>query len=545
MKTKTWWMPFLLTLWIMFVFRASLNFEFVNVDDTIHTVNHPNVNPPAWQKLPAIWQQPYRRLYIPLTYTLWEVIAFWAHAASPSDPKSLSGLSPRPFHAVNLFLHWFVVVCLVYPLLGFLQVRWGEDRWAAWWGAALFALHPVQVEPVVWISGMKDVFSGALALASLLSYVRYCEFDEKGNSRSSRVWYFLSFLSFVAALFAKPSTVMVPFLIFAMGYFFLGRRPGQLLSDLWFWFVLLCPIIVITTRVQPSEELEFPLPGLLERGAIAVDSIRFYVMKILWPVTLSLDYGETPSQILSRSAGHWVGCVGLMGAVVGALIILVRRSPWAIGSALFFLLALFPVLGFKPFVFQMVSTVADRYLYLAMLGPAICLTLCLTTARFERKKEAYVCLGLILGLLSLKSQQQVEVWRTSTDLLTHTLEKNPKSWLSHNNLGVVYESRSDWEKAAEHYGLAGELRPNATIFNNLGAVFLTQRQFYPALVAFKRALSLKQDDALLYNNLGTVWMAVGQIQKAKQSFVRALSLDPQLIQAKENLARLENLRRRG
>jgi protein O-mannosyl-transferase len=537
MKSKSWLKPLFLTLWVFFVFSSVVNFEFVNVDDTIHTVNNPEVNPPSLAKVPLLWRQPYRKLYIPLTYTLWEFIAFWAKAEAPHDPHQHSGLSPRPFHIVNLLLHWFVVVGLVYPLLR----RLVGDSWAAWLGAAFFAVHPVQVESVAWISAMKDLFSGTLCLICLVAYVHYCDSEK----RAARIWYGIAFCAFFAALFAKPSTVMLPFLLFALGYFFLKRTAKILFSELWFWFVLLWPMVLITSRAQASEDLEFTLPQWGGRVLVALDALRFYVGKLLFPFSIGLDYGETPDRVLSQPVVYWIGLLAIAAGVGVGLVRGRQRFFWVAGSTVIFVLCLVPILGFKPFVFQTISTVGDRYLYLAMLGPAIALAFALTVWQSARKKEGVVVVALLVGLYSLKSRQQVEVWRTSEQLFCHALRLNPKSWLSHNNLGVVFESKAEWDRAAEHYGKAGDLRPNATTFNNLGAVFLTQRQFYPALLAFKRALDLKQDDPLLYNNLGTVWMAVGQVQRAKEAFVKALSLDPELLQAKENLARVESLTKRG
>src|SRR6185436_18142276 len=192
------------------VFYPVFMHDFVTWDDTHNVARNQDMLSPSWEKVEWYWTHQYKDLYIPVTYTLWAGVATVARI-STGDAHGGVELNPEVFHAVNALLH----VASAVVVFGILRRLIG-NAWAALLGALVFALHPVQVEPVAWISGLKDVLSGLLALVAVLAYIHFAQ-------NNKLWWHALATAAFVLAMLAKPSAVVVPFVVLIIEWLVLKR----------------------------------------------------------------------------------------------------------------------------------------------------------------------------------------------------------------------------------------------------------------------------------------------------------------------------------
>jgi len=378
--------------------------------------------------------------------------------------------------------------------------------WAALLGALFFALHPVQVEPVAWVSGMKDVLSGLLALVAVLSYILFAQTNKLW-------WHAVATAAFVLAMLAKPSAVVVPLVVLVIELLILRRGLRDAIVGPALWFLLALPVVIVGMLVQRAQALPF-VPPLWGRPVVALDALAFYLLKLVAPLQLAIDYGRSP-QWLWSSWQIWV--TWLIPVFVAALVawIVWRWKFVLIAAGLFVLaVALLPVLGLVPFDFQSYSTTADHYLYFAMLGPAIIVA---SVVQRWAKPAVIFCLVVWLSVLAVKSHLQSWVWHDSQSLFQHTVDTNPTSLAGLVNLGKYYADQGPqlarqglyqaaeeslrraigfYEKAAKYWPNDAQAREGlANTHATLGWVILMQGRLDPAIAEFETALKLDPKNA--------------------------------------------------
>jgi tetratricopeptide (TPR) repeat protein len=400
-------------------------FTWWDDQDTIR--QNPRLNPPSWSSVGYYWtnagEHTTMGLYVPVTYTLWSGLAKIAHLQQP-DAEGLT-LDPRLFHAANILIHAITTV-LVFQLL----LRLLAKPLPATFAALLFGLHPVQVEPVAWISGTKDLLCGMFSVAALLMYVRSLQVkSDHPRQRGPARWrYLLGLLFFILAMLSKPTGVMVPLMAIVLALLMFDRPLIKTSISLLPWFLLMIPCVIWTQKVQPPSWVS-PLP-VWAKPAVAADAITFYFYKLLWPIRLCIDYGHNPPAI---AANHLIYFTWIVPAIVALLLLRrYRNHQPAVAAALLFLLPLLPVLGFFAFEFQLISTTSDHYLYLPMLGVALALAWALDRFRVPRWLPI-----VVLYLLGVRSILQEPVWQDTRTLFLHTLAVNPNSVASMDGLGFV------------------------------------------------------------------------------------------------------------
>jgi protein O-mannosyl-transferase len=515
----------LLCLALVVVFGPVLTHDFVGWDDDLHVYANPHFQPVTWAHVYAFWRAPYEHLYIPLTYTVWAGVV-WLTRLWLSPPGE--AMTAALFHRLNLLLHlsstlmvWRIGVCV-------LTAKGRQETRAAWQvqtaagaGALLFALHPLQVEAVAWVTGLKDVLCGYLSLMALWQYVVAAQAPAKTTQR--RWHYGLATGAFVLALLAKPAAVVLPVVAWVLDVGGLQRPWRVTIRVLGSWLLVAGIWGLWTKGQQPDALMGFVTP-LWARPVIAMDTLAFYLGKLLWPVQLGPDYGRTPQLVLAQA---WQGGPILAGVGL-ALYGLRRRQQQLSGIVLalgVFVAGILPVLGFVPFLFQAHSTVADRYVYLAMLGPALGLGWLLQRAGQGRVLWVVVAIGL--GVLGWRSGQQVQVWQDTVTLFTHALEVNPRSALAHNNLGLTLAQQGQYDAAIAHYQQALRLRPDfAYTYNNLGLALASQGQLEASIAHYTTALRLQPTYVNAHNNLGLAFISHGQFDDASSHFSQALALVP-------------------
>lgn len=520
---------------IAIVFGRAVSFPLVSLDDAINLVENPLLNPPTLQSVLAFWRQGYEALFIPFTYTFWALQACVFRA--PGTAELPGPLLPQPFHAVNLALH-FANAWLVFTLLECF-LRHGRPPGPeahpapALAGGLLFALHPVQVEPVVWVTGTKDLLCTFLCLLALRLCIAWTDEPTPATSmrrqprtlRSTR--FVLATVAYSLALLSKPSAVAMPAVALVATWALLGRRPRET-ARLWVgWLALAIPFVLCSRALQldPVSASATPWP---DRPRIAADAIGFYVAKVVAPVSLGVDYGRTPGSVLDSGGWHYPGVAVLFGAFALASC---RRV--LVGAALLFAGALAPVLGLVPFGFQEYSTVADRYVYLAMLGPALALAWGVNSRPSARVGAAVACVLLAFGV---RSSLQVGVWRDSETLYAHSLAVNPASAWLRNSAAHELMQRGREREAIGLLEEALRQRPDyVDAIANLGVALAKLGRLQEAVPRFREAARLQPGRADVHQNLGMALARLGDAEAGKTQLREALRLNPRLAEAHDQL----------
>ena len=412
-------------------FLPALGGGFTNWDDDVNVTNNPCVHAGVRDGLLPLLTRPYWHLYIPVTYAL-----FWVG-------YHLWGSAPLGYHALNLACHLVSTVLFYQILKSILKGRWAALLACAWW-----ALHPLQVEPVAWITGLKDVLSGMLALACWRLYIAWreqpagssppadsstpaeaLELRRAGVSAAGRrrLLFWASGLAFLLACLAKPSVVLFPLAL--AGYdLLIGGRKWRELAPLALFLAVSLLTACVTLKVQQPEQGGVKVPGgAVARLLIAADSAAFYLEKLSWPASLCPVYARGLEHGL-RMPEAAVRVAALCAAV---LIVAWLGRRWWLG-AIVFVAGWAPISGLAPFGYLAVSSVADRYAYLPALGAALAVGDLIS--RFDHGKEGpaewpgmlargLACLWILV--FAVLTWSQTAVWRNSVALWEWTLDCNP------------------------------------------------------------------------------------------------------------------------
>jgi Flp pilus assembly protein TadD len=434
-------------------------------------------------------------LYVPVTYTFWSGLAAVADTGA-ADPAGIS-LNPLLFHAANLLLH-LASTLIVWQILSRLTRRAAP----ATIGALFFGLHPVQVETVGWISGAKDLLAGLFSLLSIWQYLLHTE----STDRTRRLAHLLAaFTAFLLAMLSKPAAIMTPIAIAAIDLWILKRPWRQTLRTLWFWGLAAVPVMVVAKLVQPTPET-YAAP-LWTRPLLAADALAAYAGKLLWPSRLAIDYGRSPEWLLSSTQRYWTWLVPT--AIAAACIISRRRLPWLIASATITAAFLAPVLGLVKFDFQRYSTVADHYLYTAMVGVAIAVAFALSQTN---RRWPYAAAGIVLLAFAIRTTAQALSWRDSHSLFSHAVAVNPTSLAGHNGLGEMALDANRPTDAIRHFSLARDAHPADAIINfNLGNAFLVANRPRDAVAPYRVAIDGGKRYPFMYVNLAGALARAGDL----------------------------------
>ncbi len=469
--------------------------------------------------LRQIWLSPRASIqYYPLTFTSW-----WLD-------YRVWGTNPLPYHVENVLLHAASVV-LLWRILRRLAVP------GAWLAAALFALHPVHVESVAWITERKNVLSGVFYFAAAWCYLRFeRDFADPAPPRSWG-WYGPAILLFAAALLSKTVTATLPAALLVVAWWKLGRLRPRHVAALAPLFVLGLAFGLLTAQIERTTVgaagTEWSLTAL-ERIVLAGRAVWFYLGKLLWPLRLSFLYDQW--QLDARQAWQFLAPV----AVIAVLVVLwvlrrrVGRAPLAAG--LFFVLTLAPALGFFNVYFMRYAFVADHFQYLASVGPLVGAA-ALLALRLPRPARAGVA-GVILLALGVLTWRQASVYHNEETLWRDALAKTPDGWMAANNLSHVLLARGALDEALPLARRARELRPHhPEPLTNLGSIHAARGEPDLAIACFEEALRCDPQNSEARNNLGLALAGLGRFAEAARHYSEALRLRPDHALIQANLAR--------
>lgn len=483
------------------VFWQATGFEFVWDDMPTHLVENPYLNPPSLKNLIHFWKEPYEGLYIPVSYNLWGVI------------KAMGFETPSAYHLVNIVLHTLNTLLVLTLLRQFIK-----QPLAAAAGALLFAVHPLQVESVAWVSEFRGLSAAFFGFSSLYFYLNACrqKYEFSNNSLWSRHW-MLSWALFILALLSKPSAAVIPFFAVLLEYY--RHRPSvkQMALHIWIFFAPIVVIAFITSSVQShSQTYPFWL-----RPLIWMDAAAFYLYKLLLPVSLAASYARTPNYVTVQ---WWFSVIWIIPAGIGLLLWQTRKKFPLMGlSALLFIIGFLPVSGLVNFVFQAWSTVADRYLYFSMLGTGLFFAaLC---SRIREKWQWGIVFSVVAFFTIWSAIVQTPTWKDSIVLWNHCLKVTPAEFRAYTNRGIAYSRTKNYDKALQDYNKALSMgRPSSILFNNRGKIFATRKQFEKALSDFNSAIAIQPDYAGAYYNRGLLHVDKNEPQKAIADYTRAISI---------------------
>ena len=456
--------------------------------------------------------------YWPLTQTV-----FWAE-------WRLWGDHPLAFHAVGLALH-LLGALLVWRVLRKLGLRW------AWLAALVFAIHPLAVESVAWISETKNTLSLVFFLLSLGAYVDH----ERTGRRSGLV---LSTACFLAAMLSKASVVMLPVTLLLYCWWRRGRVAWGDLARLIPHFTIALVLGVATLHFQSAHsaiDSAVDFRGPVVRLIGAETAVVFYLGKILFPVDLIPIY---PRWALGESWPYALLSGLVLAAALGAM--WARRGGWgrhALLGAGFFVINLLPVLGLARMTFMNISWVADHFVYLPMIGMIglFAAGLEMLHRRLSSLYPALLSVGVaaVCAALAFRSRLCAAHWDNAQTLWSYTLERNPDAWMAHFNLAAaLHREPGRLADAITHYEEALRLRPDlAEAHDNLGqALQATPGRLRDAILHYEEALRLEPGSAEAHNNLGGALEAIpGRLDEAVAQFREALRLKPGLAVAHNNL----------
>src|SRR5882724_187314 len=456
--------------------------------------------------------------YFPLVYTMFRFEHSWW------------GLSPTGYHFVNILLH-LANALILWSLLTRLRVP------GAWLAGAIFALHPVQVESVAWITERKNVLMGLFFLLTIRAWVEFVDKQTKHR------WFFyvLALLLYALALFSKTTACTLPAALLLI-LWLQGRRINQR------QLVQLVPFVVLALGMglltvwweRYHQGTRGPLFAISppERLLIASRAIWFYLGKLFWPSNLTFIYPRwivSPTHLLEYA---WLAALGGLCAVIFFARRYVGRSLEV--AALFFVATLSPVLGFIMLYTFRYTFVADHYQYLASIGPIALASAGITTLAASFKESRHSIFGAavcIVAALAVFTWRQSTIYADIEALWRTTIARNPGCWMAHNNLGIVLSEKGEIDEAIAHYRKTLEMSPDfADADYNLGNALLQKGEIDAAILHCQRAVTIQPNDPEAQVALGNALLQKGLIDESIIHYQKALAIRPYYVTAHYNLS---------
>jgi protein O-mannosyl-transferase len=515
------------------VFGKTIRYQFVNFDDDLYVYNTPAIQSGLTLKgIAAAFTSPHAHNWHPLT-TLSHML-----------DCQLYGLNAGGHHATNVILHTIAVLLLFWVLQ-----RMTGATWRSALVAALFAVHPLHVESVAWVSERKDILSAVFFFLMLHSYSRYAH-------APSIMRYLMVAVLFAAGLMSKPMLVSAPIILLLLDYWPLRRfeQPSLLrakskvtesdnqrrkIRRLYLekipLFVLSAVACVLTFVLQKRTAGAIPPLPFLWRVENAFVSYVIYIWKTLWPARLAVFYPH-PNDTLAL----WevILAVLLLLAITAAAIVFRRQRPYLLTGWFWYLVMLIPVIGIVQVGEQ---GRADRYTYLPHIGlfvAVVWFAVDMVTVGRSKRRVAVTTAAAVLIILALAwaAFVQTSYWRNSEVLWTHALAVTSDNDVAHNNLGYLCNDRGELDKAISHFESAARIRSakrdphydlaSAFVQMNLGDALAGKGRSDEAMLHYDEAIRLQPNYGDAYYNRGAVLFAKGRTNEAIADWEKDLEMHP-------------------
>jgi len=543
MRSSSPWFPRIVLAVVLIavaaVYAQVVTFHFLPFwDDDTNIHRNPLYAPLSWSSVAEFWKGPFQQLYIPVTYTVWAGLVALSRIVAGTT-ISFGPINAALFHGANLLVH-LLSVAMVFLILRRLLTAHSRSQVAsperilsaAAVGALTFGLHPVQVETVAWVSGLRDLLGGALSLAAIEVFLSWLD-----GPRTRLKWmrYAGASLLLLLAFGSKPGTVVTPALALICGLWLLkaeSRRFGVLL---WLipWFLLAAAEVVMTSHAQPAAELARSLVPLWARPLVAGDALGFYLGKLFWPLPpwgLCADYGRAPNFLFAAGTLYWSW---LIPTALVALLWSFKKLRVYLIPCLLLAIGVLPTLGLIPFNFQVVSTVSDRYLYLGMIGPSLALAFFLLRGNVTIRGSVAAVMVIAWAVVSVI---QLPCWASGEVFFTSILARNPTSWKSRHNYACTLDAQGKLPEALKEFNEAIRLRPsNAEAYNDAALTLLKSGRRQEAIQFFQQSLQVRAT-AGAARNLAAALLMNGNPAEAAKVYRLAMQIDPGDLQNQRALA---------
>ena len=532
----------LLTMTVLVVFGRTLWYGFVNFDDDAYFALNPHVQfGLTWGGMKWAFQVGYANNWHPLTW--WSLML----------DAQLFGTGPWGPHLTNVLLHAANAV-----LLFLLLRRMTGALWPSAVAAAAFAIHPLRVESVAWISERKDVLSGLFFMLTLLVYAQYVRKSEVRSQKlevgsqtpdpgplSSVIrplrcgCYWLAILFFALGLMSKPMLVTVPFVMLLLDYWPLGRmqkaEEGRIRGLIWekLPFALLsavaCAMTLLAQREGVMSTVKLPITVRFDNALV---SGATYILQMFWPANLCIFYPYRFDAPLWQTAGAGA----LLFGVSFLALLTARRIPCFPTGWFWYLGMLVPVIGLVQVGSQ---PHADRYTYLPHIGLCLLLTWAIRDSTVSWRHRTWivgVVAATVIGILMVGAWRQTCYWRNSESLWAHALACTSENFTAHDYLGAALAVQGRTAEAIEQYRKALAIHPAfADAHNDLAEALFKEGRLDEAAEHFRRALDLNPRLVAAHDNLGLLLAQRGQTSEATEHFQKAVELDPEYVEAQNNL----------
>lgn len=522
-RIRSWLVALALLVVVLATNANALHNEFLSWDDTLLVTENPRVQADSLAGLLRVFSPSDalagRHLeYLPLRDFCYAVIFYFR------------GLSPLPFHLVQILAHagaCFLLFWCVRPWIG--------ER-AAVVAAFLFAVHPVHVESVVWISCLKDPTFAGCALLSVGLYFR----SQRGTPVARRVAYAGALLAMIAALGFKQIAIAIPALLFAVDYAFGRRRTAAtLLYKLPFVVVVLAVLPLYLVIGSRSHVIIAPPGGTRFTGFLTMTFVYAqYVGKLIAPFSLSARYVVRP--VLGVGDPRFLLSAAVIVAAWSVAFAVRRRTKLPLFVLLWFTASVLPVMNIVAIPIEM----ADRYLYLPSIGFVVGVSAGIVAlvdrvgTRNATAARGVMVATLVVGIVWCRqSVVGNEVWKNDVTLWSSVIERSPEFYIGRTSLAAAYLKRGDAAAAERELRTSLATFPgDSTAYLNLGELLRRQKRYAEAKEAFRHVIALKPDYPQAYNNLAAVSMDEGDWQEARLSLEKALALSAEYPTAHRNLA---------
>ena len=518
-----------LALAVWAIYGQTRGFGFVYFDDDEYVFNNPQITQGlSFKAISWAFTHIHSHNWHPLT-TLTHMFDCQVY-----------GLHPWGHHLENVLLHGMAAILLFVAL----QKMTGA-LWRSAFVAAVFAVHPLHVESVAWISERKDALSGLFFMLTLMAYVRYTRAKESGTGTTFLRFpsYWVALLLFALGLMCKPMLVTLPFVLLLLDWWPLQRftlynarstMAGLVREKIPFLLLSAasCPVTIWAQKdiVMSLEEMPFPL-----RVEIAFVCYVAYVGKMFYPVRLAALYLFPEHYLAPWRVGLSVLFLLLVSMGVSAAR---RKHPFLLTGWLWYLVMLLPVIGLMQTGNQ---AMADRYTYLPQIGLYIIVAwgaVDLFCSWRWRYRPILIGAGptAILATLLVLAHAQTTYWQNGVTIMTRTIACTSDNYFAHDNLAVALATQGNLTEAIEHYERAIQLKPTYyAAHSNLAAALASQGKIDEAIEHFQRAIQLKPLFADAHNNLGNVLATQGRRVEAIEQYEQAIQLKPDYFDAHYNL----------
>jgi tetratricopeptide (TPR) repeat protein len=480
-------------------YLPAINGDFV-WDDDDHVLNNQTLR--SAEGLRYIWLDPSATpQYYPLVHT-----SFWVE-------YQLWGLATTGYHITNIGLH-VVGAVLLWRILLFLSVP------GAWLIATIFAINPVQVESVAWITERKNVLSGVFYLSAMLAYLHFA-LEPKLAGRRRTLLYAAACFLFLFALLSKTVTATLPAALLVL----IGWKRGRLrMRDVWPLLPLFAVGVgmgLVTAWIEKygvgAQGMDWHLSPL-DRFLVAGHAIWFYAAKLIWPASLTFIY---PRWHLDATDAIQLAYPITAAATLVALWLLRHKiGSGPLVAGLLFVGTLVPALGFFDVFPMRYSFVADHFQYLASIA-FIALSVAAGTqlirkwAPVKNGHVGHIIAIVVIVVLATLTWRQCHVFANQETLWSDTVAKDPTSWMGHTVLGALFGQRGDQVNAERHYREAVRLNPDfGTARLDLGALLANEGRFDEAIPQMREDVRLEPNSLQAYISLGRALLLNGQLQEA-------------------------------